>query len=41
MHAYDAVDVDDNVSYCLSPFGILCFAFFLLLFLVLMSPVRM
>lgn len=28
MHAYDAVDVDDNVSYCLSPFGIFCFCFF-------------
>lgn len=32
MHAYDAVDVDDNVSYCLFPFGILCFAFFCCLF---------
>lgn len=26
MHAYDAVDVDDNVS--LPPFGIFCFCFF-------------
>ena len=40
MHAYDAVDVDDNVSYC-PPFWYFLFLLFLLLFLVIMSPVRM